>query len=295
MVKIKNKGIKKILSKFYPYLHYVEENVIPDGLEGKDPTSGEPAEYIGHAGIDMRDTDQLASLSRWKRLYGEIFTKLRTDPMINLHCAANKCVHNGFYSTPDAEVYTATILDHKPANIIEVGSGFSTMIARRAVNELNNGCKITVIDPQPRTNITDFADDISYKRVEDIAIDDILSKPNSIIFIDSSHIIRSGGDLPYVYNKLLPNLLPGTPVHVHDIFIPYDYPVKYQNRLYTEQYILQALLTHSNKFKVLFAAHYMCHNYLQLMRESISECIGGENPSTGGSFWFEAGKSGDGP
>jgi len=74
-----------------------------------------------------------------------------------------------------------------------------------------------------------------------------------LFFIDSSHVTRPGGDVPYLYNTIIPALPSGSLVHVHDIFIPYDYTYQYQQRLYSEQHMLQALLCNSSKYWARFA------------------------------------------
>ncbi len=71
-----------------------------------------------------------------------------------------------------------------------------------------------------------------------------------------------------------------------DIFIPYDYPLRYQKLLYTEQYVLHALLAHSHKFRVLFAAHYMVRQYAERMQEVFGSVVGREDDFYGSSFWF---------
>ena len=63
------------------------------------------------------------------------------------------------------------------------------------------------------------------------------------IFIDSSHVLKMGGDVQYEYLEILPRLKSGVLIHVHDIFMPSEYLKSWvldSKRFFTEQYILQA-------------------------------------------------------
>jgi hypothetical protein len=42
--------------------------------------------------------------------------------------------------------------------------------------------------------------------------------------------------------EVLPQLRPGALVHLHDVFLPDDYPPAWINRLYSEQYLLGVML-----------------------------------------------------
>src|SRR4029077_19197551 len=80
-----------------------------------------------------------------------------------------------------------------------------------------------------------------------------------ILFIDSSHTVKIGGDVNYLFLEVLPRLNPGVIVHVHDIFLPFDYRrdwVMDELRFWTEQYLLQAFLMFNSDFEVLMANHY---------------------------------------
>jgi hypothetical protein len=267
---------------------YVKQEVLPKELNKKDPSNRIPIHFLGNTGIEMHTTEQLERLERWNNdPYLSIFNGLRDDPQINTQCLHQNYIYNRWFSTPDAEIYAAMILDFQPLQIIEIGSGFSTLIAKKTVGGLGNHCKIIAIDPQPRTDIQGFADSIIYKYVEDVHLSDLPIEEKTLVFIDSSHIIRSGGDIPYLYNQLLPSLPSGIICHVHDIFIPYDYPFVDQHLLYTEQYILHALLTYSSRYKVIFATHYMIRQHADAMQKVFGDKIGKDDLYYGPSFWFQ--------
>ncbi len=246
-----------------------------------------PDEYTGHAGIEMDLEAQLEKLKKWKSSYPALFKTLREDPQINTQCPGKNYLHNGAYPTPDAEIYAAMIADYRPENIIEIGVGFSTRIARRVVTELRLPCKITAIDPHPNADVKGAADQVLLSPVEKTDLKQITAREKLLLFIDSSHLVEAGGDGPFLYNQVLPALRPGTLVHVHDIFIPYDYPLRYKKLGYNEQYILQTLLADSNRYRVVFSTQCMSRKYPELMQSVFSEVTGKEDLYFGASFWFE--------
>lgn len=274
------------LANWLERYEYIQECVVPEDLKTKNRSTYVPTDFIGHDGINMHTDEQIELLQGWKEVYPGVFKDLRNDPEINTDCLGKNYVRNGYYATPDAEIYAAMILDNTPSNIIEVGAGFSTIIARKTSRKLDNNCSITVIDPEPRTDIENIADSIIYKRVEDVELGELTISGSTLLFIDSSHITRSSGDIPRLYNEIIPSLPSGALVHVHDIFIPYDYPFQYQERLYTEQYVLQALLCHSSKYRVVFAAHYMSRLHANTMQEVFGDVVGQDDRFYGCSLWF---------
>ncbi len=87
---------------------------------------------------------------------------------------------------------------------------------------------------------------------------------NDILFIDSSHMIRPEGDVLFEYLELLPTLKPGVLVHVHDIFTSRNYPREWlqdEVRMWNEQYLLEAFLTHNRNWKIIGALNYLRHNH----------------------------------
>ncbi len=265
----------------------VSAAVVPHGVIGVRTTDHFPTEYLGHEGVDLHESDQVARLSEWST-YQDLFSLLRYDREINV-LGTGHCVENDWYETPDVEIYASMIGDFRPAEVIEIGAGYSTLVARRALEHLRIEARVTAIDPEPRRSVAEAADVVHRCRVEDIPPDrepfSDLGSP-TLLFIDSSHVVRAGGDIPLLFNKLVPSLPSRTLVHVDDIYIPWDYPTSYRKRLYTEQYVLQALLCGSDRFRTVFASHYMGRRHQDLMRQIISPSVGDERRHTGSSYWF---------
>jgi hypothetical protein len=158
------------------------------------------------------------------------------------HCSA-PFWNNLFFSGLDAAALVNFITWKRPAHYLEIGSGHSTRFARYTVNTLKLATKITSIDPWPRQDVDQICDTIIRTPLElcDLAIFDQL-KSKDILFLDGSHRAFSNSDVTVFFFEILPSLKPGVIVHLHDIFIPNDYPAVWKHRLYNEQYILAAML-----------------------------------------------------
>ena len=267
--------------------NYARQNIVPRNLPAEDTEGFAPQTLLAEQGLDYHLEKQRQRLQSWSgNLHQDMFRRLRADSRINTCGKEQVCLHNGYYPTPDAEVYAAMIMDFHPQQILEIGSGFSTIIARRTIQSQQLPCLIRVIDPQPRTDVTDVADKIIRKPVEEVQLSEIALPAGSILFIDSSHICRGRGDIPQLYCRIIPQLSPGVIVHVHDIFLPYDYPLVYLRNMYTEQYVLYALLLNGTRYEVVFSTHYMARHYPHEMQTVFGPAVGAENLYLGASFWF---------
>jgi len=193
---------------------------------------------------------------------------------------------NDYYTTPDAEVLYAIVQLYRPARIVEIGSGYSTQLFRLAIQNAKLTAHLTSIDPSPRQDVTCYSDQVIKERVEklpDLTLFKQLA-PNDILFIDSSHEIKSGNDVLNLVFNILPVLASGVLIHFHDIFLPYEYPRDWiiENRWpWTEQYLIQAFLTGNSEYEVLWAGHY-----LQRTRPNFPNCFKHWSNSTARSLWL---------
>ena len=210
---------------------------------------------------------------------------------------------NGAFLSVDAEVFHCMIRHFRPRRIIEVGSGSTTYLAARACllnKEKNNlTTELHAIDPFPNEVVKKGFPGLTsliQKPVEWIAVDFFSQlEANDIFFIDSSHVAGIGSDVNYEFLEIIPRLKPGVIIHVHDIFLPAEYPRKwiFEDRFFwTEQYILQAFLSFNPAFEVLWGSSFMHRNYPGELRKAFPAYQNLENdypfypdiwPS---SFWF---------
>ena len=112
---------------------------------------------------------------------------------------------------------------------------------------------------------------------------------NDILFIDSSHVVRIGGDVIYLYLEVLPRLAPGVLVHVHDVYLPRHYPKRWvvdSRRFWTEQYLLQAFLAFNRTFEVLWAGMYAAARWPDDLERLLPNPLGQQINYESGSFWM---------
>lgn len=171
----------------------------------------------------------------------------------------------------DAAVLYGMIRSVKPRIILEVGSGHSTYVmGGAALRNRQDGVATELIACEPYPNAALRAGLPGVSRLlprpaQEIELSEFLRlQRNDILFIDSSHVLRTGGDVAYLYLEVLPRVQAGVYVHVHDIFFPFEYPAPWlleNHRFYSEQYLLQAFLMFNRAFAVLWAARYMYWRY----------------------------------
>ncbi len=178
---------------------------------------------------------------------------------------------NGTFMAVDAHVYYAFIRHGKPRRIVEIGGGNSSVLAGMACerNRAEDGAapRLTVVEPYPseglRKGFSGLSELVAGK-VQDAPMSLFTSLgAGDILFIDSSHVLRSGGDVQHEYLEILPRLAPGVLVHVHDISLPKPYPRVYfeQGLYWNEQYLLQAFLAFNSGFEVVWPGNRMILGY----------------------------------
>lgn len=173
---------------------------------------------------------------------------------------------NSAFEPGDAEVWYHVIRHFKPSRIIEIGSGFSTLVARRAIasniaSQSSYTCDHICIEPYEHEWLGKTGAHIIRQRVEVVG-NDVFStlQENDILFIDSSHIIRPGGDVLHEFLEILPRIKPGVLVHIHDIFTPSHYPdswLKDRVLFWNEQYLVEAMLSGNQSWEILLALNFL--------------------------------------
>jgi hypothetical protein len=249
---------------------------IPDASDLGDGFWNRESQLIG---VDMNDSAALDLLTHvFPKYMGEFrsqFPEQGTAGRNGFHLI------NGNYMAVDAHVYYAFIRHLKPRRIVEIGSGFSTLLAGAAClkNQEENGemPHLTAIEPYPPQQLKTGCGGLSElleRKVQEVPLDTFTSlAANDILFIDSSHVLREGGDVQFEFCEILPRLAPGVLVHVHDISLPRAYPrVYFDQRFYwNEQYLLQAFLAFNSRFEVLWPGNYMTMRYPELVSSVFPE------------------------
>lgn len=215
-------------------------------------------------GIDINEAQQLQLLSRFESSFKDEYDRFPRTPVAAPHVYH---VNNGMFESVDGEILYCMIRHFKPAKIIEIGSGYSTCLSAQAAlrnkQENDRFCELIAIEPYPNKNLTKGFPGLTRlvtKKVEDVPVTYFQQlKENDILFIDSSHTLKIGGDVQYEYLEILPRLNKGVIVCFHDIFLPAEYRKEWilkRHYFWNEQYLLQGFLTYNDSFEVLWAASY---------------------------------------
>jgi len=188
---------------------------------------------------------------------------------------------NGSFMAIDAHVYYIFIRHFRPKRIVEIGAGNSTLLAaaacRQNMNKNGETSTLIAIEPFPCKALkAGFAglSKLIQSKVQDVDLELFTSlSAGDILFIDSSHVLRSGGDVQQEYCEILPRLAPGVLVHIHDISLPRPYPrVYFENQVYfNEQYLLQAFLCFNSRFEVIWPGNYMMLKYPEKLCKAFPE------------------------
>jgi hypothetical protein len=173
---------------------------------------------------------------------------------------------NPYFSLADAAVCYAFVRWRRPSVIVEVGSGYSSRVIRGALERNGRGTLVS-IDPQPRADVSRVAHEVRPVPVQTLPVRFFADLPSdALLFIDSSHRAGSGSDVNFLFLEVLPALAPGVLVHVHDVYLPEDYPASWNGDAgYTEQYLLQALLHRSPAFRVLWPGRRLARERAALL------------------------------
>jgi hypothetical protein len=178
--------------------------------------------------------------------------KIETDP-------TQPVWNNGFLPGLDIVAIYGMLARYRPAQYVEVGSGNSTKVAARAIREQGLRTQITSIDPYPRAEIDGLVQRVVRQPFETTDFSWLYNlKANDILFIDNSHRVLPNSDATVFFLEVLPRLAPGVIVHIHDIYLPYDYPQDMCDRAYSEQYVLAAfLLANPEKYETLLPNYFI--------------------------------------
>jgi len=164
---------------------------------------------------------------------------------------------NPYFSLLDAAVAHSFVREQRFSRIVEIGSGFSSRVLRGAL-DLNGGGSLLSIDPAPRSPIEGVAHEHWAIQAQSVPLSFYAALPeDSLLFIDSSHKATYGSDVVFLLLSVLPVLKAGVTVHVHDIFLPDEYPAEWHDWDYSEQYVFHALIAFSTAFSVVWPGRYV--------------------------------------
>ena len=221
--------------------------------------------------------------------YKEAFSTIAEDRLVKN--GIDPGWNNGYLPGLDMIMLYSLLAQMKPKRYIEIGSGTSTKVAYKSRKENSLGFEIISIDPAPRKNILDVADKMHTCEIQktDAEIFRVLEE-NDVVFFDGTHMLYPNSDVMWFFLEILPVLKKGVIVHLHDIYLPYDYPAFMLDRYYNEQYVLGALLLNNPGKYEMLCPNYFIYSEKDMLSilDPIWQLEALRNVEQhGGSFWLK--------
>jgi hypothetical protein len=203
------------------------------------------------------------------------------------------CWENDYWGTLDAVWQVAALKRRNPMTYVEVGSGYSTLFARRAIDSFGLRTRIISIDPSPRQDVDRACDEVVRRPLEEVDLSLFADlDAGDIVFIDGSHVVTMNSDSVVFFLEVLPTLRRGVLVGIDDVYLPWDYHPTWAHRWYGEQYLLATyLLGGAGGDTIEFPGWVVARALSDEPRlESLWRCIENRFGRLGSSFWFERGR-----
>jgi hypothetical protein len=286
-------GLASRVPLFVPPGHFYSPIVDPDEIE-QEPRRSQvwPRTPRAMPGVDWREDAQIALCHDVFAQQERLHFREEASPAATEYFALNDQ-----YPPLDAWVLEGMLRWARPRRMIEVGSGFSSLISARVNREqLANEMHFSCIEPYPRQFLLDGVpgvSDLIVSKIQDVPLDVFDSLGDGdILFVDTSHVVKTGGDVTWLFHEVLPRLAPGVFVHVHDIFLPCEYPPHWvhEGRSWNENHLVHSFLLYNDKFEIVFGSMYMT----TLQREAVVAAFPGwpdAISSGGGSLWLRRRRS----
>ena len=234
--------------------------------------------------------DKATMLKEWQTLLPFLSTLRFPDTKTT---SSRYAFDNPSYSWGDGSVLSAMLRRHRPHRLIEVGSGWSSACAIDTIEQFLDGkCEVTFIEPYPHLLRELVGTTLVPTRILDIPVQKVPLKTfdtlqaGDILFIDSTHILRTGSDVCCELFDILPRLSSGVIVHIHDMFWPFEYPANWivdDNRSWNELYAVRAFLTDNANWQITFFNNY----FAKVARAEIEATYPQFLKNAGGALWLQ--------
>lgn len=240
-------------------------------------------------GIDINETEQFNLLTKIGKYYSDLSFPAEKKNGYRYY-------YNNTYFSYNSAIELFGIIRHfEPKRIVEVGSGFSSALILDT-NDLfmNNSITCTFVDPYPNRLLSLLNDNdrsqhtILPNKVQEIDLNCFFElQENDILFIDSSHVSKTGSDLNFMLFKVLPYLKKGVIVHFHDVFYPFEYPKEWvmtpSGFGWNECYLLRAFLMYNTSYEILFFNSYLEYFFTDWFKQHMPDCL----KQQGGSLYIK--------
>ena len=262
-----------------PNGHYYSPVINIDEVRKSKVYQGSDIPHI--EGVDLNVSGQLALAANLQKYFSPPFSESKSEKRYYFQ--------NHMFLYTDAIILYACMRHFKPRKIIEAGSGFSSAVMLDTKDLHLPELELTFIEPYPErfNSLLSSTDRINLlqSNLQDVPLDtfDQLQR-DDILFIDSSHVSKTGSDVNYTIFEILPRLAPGVIIHIHDIFYPFEYPMEWieAGRSWNEAYLIRAFLMYNNQFKIVFF-----NSFLHKFHKEIFSSQPLFYKNTGASLWVQ--------
>lgn len=219
-------------------------------------------------GIDLNEEGQVELLKEFIPFYDEMPFTEEKQPNLRYY------LKNEYFDYSDGFFLHSMIRHFKPKRIVEVGSGFSSAMMLDT-NDIffDNKIELTFIEPYPErlNSLLKPGEEIKLydQNVQDV--DPVVFsrlQENDILFIDTSHVVKTGSELNYLVFTVFPLLKKGVKIHIHDLFFPFEYPREWvieQKRGWNEAYFIRAFLMYNREFKIISFNSFLEQHYRTIL------------------------------
>lgn len=239
------------------------------------------------AGVEIHLDRQIAFWSELKPYFGDV----PFGPNPTADCRYG--LENPHFSYADGLVLQAILRRFRPQRLIEVGSGYSSACALDTIEHfLSWRTQCTFVEPYPELlkSLLKPGDEDRIRIVpvplQEASLDVFAQLADGdILFVDSTHVVKTGSDVCHGLFEILPSLARGVIVHFHDVFYPFEYPDRWifrDNRSWNELYALRAFLMYNSEFEILFFSDFFIQHCLDLVERDLPMFL----RNGGGSLWL---------
>lgn len=237
-------------------------------------------------GIDLRTEQQVALFRELEPLYRDDLFAEAPSPDARYGCA------NEYFGFGDAFFLHALLRRVRPRRIVEVGSGWSSAVMLDTLDrhpELS--CALTFVEPHTeRLRSLLRPSDEQRVRIHECVVQDVDPRifaeleDGDFLFVDSSHVAKTGSDVNLLVLEVLPTLRPGVLVHVHDVPYPFEYPRAWvaEGRAWNEAYLMRAFLAFNRGFEIALHPSYLWTLDRDAARAAVPRCV----ESGSSSLWL---------
>jgi predicted O-methyltransferase YrrM len=260
-----------------PFVHTFEPGSFYSPLPSEEDLQSPGVVTKTCPGVDLHETEQLELIERFSAYYAELPFPKQPTPNHRYH------FENHYFTYCDAVILYCMLRHHRPRRIVEVGSGFSSAAMLDTRDRfLDRNTQFTFIDPFPQRLETLLVGDdhttcrILATKVQDVAFstfDELTA--GDFLFVDSSHVVKLGSDVSWLFFEVLPRLKPGVVIHFHDVFWPFDYPDIWlrAGRAWNEAYVLRSFLQYNNEFALVLFNDFLKTFHADTLRTHLPLCL----------------------